>query len=106
MICRCTCSELRELTESCEQLADDVDAGVEPPQRLMSEVTRLREGFEAHRRGKQHEPSVFDDERVTAGMPMHGLGLSPTSELRLVLSALRSYLASDRCAVTVIGRRR
>ena len=103
---RCTCSELRELTESCEQLADEVDAGLEPPQRLMSEVTRLREGFEAHRRGKQHEPGVFADEAVTTAMPVRGLGLSPTSELRLVLSALRSHLASDRCAVVVIGRRR
>jgi hypothetical protein len=97
---------LRELTERCEQLADKVDAGLEPPQRLISEVTRLREGFEAHRRGKQHESGVFEDDGTTTPMPARGLGLSPTSELRLVLSAMRSHLASDRCAVTVIGRRR
>jgi len=97
----CKCNELRDLADRCEQLADEVDAGRGAPQVLVSEIARLRTVFDAHRRNRGHS-STGHVETIPTGLARE---LGPTGELRLVLSALRSYLAVEtRCTVQLTLR--
>lgn len=100
----CKCNELRDLADRCEQLADEVDAGRGTPEVLVSEIARLRTVFDAHRRNRRHS-STGQAESALAIPTGLARELGPTGELRVVLSALRSYLAVEtRCTVRLTLR--
>jgi hypothetical protein len=98
----CTCKHLRELADHCERVANEVDLGRGELDALIAEVAQLRAAFDAHRKTKPDRCEIDACEP-----PMRIVRApSPTSELRIVLEALRSYLADEmRCSVKRLSRR-
>jgi hypothetical protein len=100
-------TQLRDLADRCEQLADEVDAGHGTPELLIREVAHLRTVFDEYRRephalaGTYRAEDTSEDSLVVRHPTFAELG--PTGELRQVLAALRGYLTGERCC---LARRR
>ena len=101
-------SELRQIMDLCELLADQLDAGQIEPGELTREVMHLRGAFDAHTRFEEEflRPILREGDRF-GPLPMdeilaqHArehrameLRISPgiTTELRLTLETLRAHL--------------
>lgn len=101
---------LRVMMDRCEQLADQLDAGVVQPSELTREVLELRAAFDAHNRFEEEllqpmlrELDAFADVRIERMVEDHlhehrsirdHLD-GPTAELRGSLYELRAHLAAE-----------
>src|SRR5262249_11299857 len=101
-------AELRDGIARCEQLADDFDAGLLEPARLLQEVTALRIALDEHNRYEERalRPVLLDLDwvdavRIPRIVEKHveehrairrDLDTWTASELRAVLTSLREHL--------------
>ncbi len=101
-------SELRQLMDLCELLADQLDAGQIEPDELTREVMHLRGMFDSHTRFEEQflrpilrEANLFGSPRLEVMLEQHArdhrtmqMRIAPgiTAELRLTISTLRSHL--------------
>jgi hypothetical protein len=82
-------AELRELIDSCEAVADDLDRGLGEPAVAVAEVVRLRQALGAHLRCGEPlvgGPIARIERRPSLANPV-------TAELHATLAALRAQLA-------------
>jgi iron-sulfur cluster repair protein YtfE (RIC family) len=102
---------LREMIDRCEEIADEVDAGVAGAPQLLREVARLRAAFDDHNQFEEQllRPLLLDADwlgavRVSRMVEDHveehramrlGLAATPTADLRGVLASLRDHLATE-----------
>lgn len=101
---------LRTMMDRCEQLADQLDAGLVQPAELTREVAKLRVAFDAHNRFEEqllrpvlHELDAFADVRIERMVDDHVHEHrsirnhldGPTAELRGSLYELRAHLAAE-----------
>ena len=103
-------ARLRVMMDRCEQLADQLDAGVVQPAELTREVVELRGAFDAHNRFEEEllqpmlrELDAFADVRIEHMVEDHVHEHrsirdhldGPTAELRGSLYELRAHLAAE-----------
>lgn len=102
---------LRELLDSCEQLADELDVGKATPNQLHREVARLRTAFDVHNdfeeqllRPLLRQNDAFAEARITRLVDDHvhehrtmraQLGTEETAQLRDVIDTLRAHLEAE-----------
>ena len=103
--------QLRVMMNRCEQLADDVEAGISSPDVLTREVAKLRIALDAHNKYEEqllrpvlHELDAFADVRIERMVADHvaehrsihrGLAAGPTAQLRDAIDTLRVHLAGE-----------
>ncbi len=102
---------LRGMMDRCEQLADELDAGLGRPDGLLREVAKLRLAFDHHNQAEEKmlrpilkEADAFAEPRIERMIADHvsehrsiggRIHASPTSELREVIASLRAHLADE-----------
>jgi hypothetical protein len=96
-------ADLRERMARCEQLADELDAGVLDPQRLTREIVELRLAFDAHNKFEEQVlPLVVEHARIVedhAGehrVMRERLGSTETRALRETIDLLRAHLDAEQ----------
>ena len=102
---------LRRMMDTCERLADELDVGGVEPERLTSELARLRAAFEAHNgyeeailrpvllaedsHGKTRVERMVEDHIHEHREIRMRLGTPATAELRDVIDTLRAHLDAE-----------
>jgi hypothetical protein len=104
-------ADLRERIARCDQLADDLDAGLLDPSQLLREVSALRNAFDEHNQFEERvlRPVLLDADwlgavRVARMVDNHveehrairrELDTGTAAELRAVLASLREHLETE-----------
>jgi hypothetical protein len=99
---------IRDMIETCDQLADQLDRGDGSPTELMRHVAKLRIAFDSHNKFEEEllrpllrEVDAFGDVRVQQMVDDHvdehrlmreRLATGVTGELRATLDSLRAHL--------------
>lgn len=102
---------LRTMIDTCEELADRLDAGATSPTDLTRHVAKLRIAFDAHNKFEEEmlrplllEVDAFGDVRVQQMVDDHvdehrlmreRLATGVTGELRAALDSLRAHLDTE-----------